>query len=630
MSEFREIMDKINKEQLVSNIERIVSSYRHPWDIYTELLQNSVDAVIEEYGYANIDSGNIKLEVFPDEYKIVLTDNGCGIESKDISRILFVGESLKRKKKTGKYGFMGFGLTFVAFQTKKLIIESTHNKKLGKRTYTDLYKFIYESGDLPESEEEKNKSDLSKKTSSDNGTKITLLFPNNIKNLSRANDFDLAFKYAKNHEVFSSLLRTKTAIGFIDSIFNPKAKVFNFELYIDNVRCEVKPEHLTYQEILQKIYPTEKRFYNINTEYPNQIKSAEKLPKETKAKYTHAFLLHGAYENIQIGEREPIKARFIIYALSKKHIGKYNNFLYKNDDTSIYQNSSLFKIDNGVWLAINGIPTGIRLDSYDHPNFLPFTVIADIQDDYISKELDAGRKGISELRKQQIVQKAKEFLDKENFLKYRTNVLNENISPGKGRGLTTLSGTNPVSDMIKKAKEKDIETKYKNKYFPPLSEQDVIALFIELIVLDEIKGYYLKMLSSNATYDGLFDYNIERSPDVILTDDNYLGISEDIFISEGISEINKEDIIIEFKYKLSSIFSDLDQKRKKISDIDILVCWDTNNDSKLEEYGYYITQKDHIDTIFYGVTHDVVGSEGTLKVIELKTVCKNLMNREFD
>lgn len=630
MSEFQNIMMAVNKEQLISNIERIISSYRHPWDIFTELIQNSLDAIIEEHTYINMKAGNIKLEVFPAERKLIISDNGCGIAAQDLSRILFVGESLKRKNKTGKYGFMGYGLTFVAFQTEFFCVESAHKGKYGKRTYKDLYKFIYDENEhpLPESEEEKSLEELEVNTSAANNTKISLIFPKAFRHLARENDLALAFQYAENEKLFSALLRTKSAIGFLDPLFDPSIKTFTFNLYINNNEIKTSTSYLDFQEILQDLYPTEKRFYDIDTEYPVHLKASEKFPKETQLKFCQAFLLYGKYNNIEIGEREPLKARFVIYALSKKHIGKYNSLLYRNHDELLNSNNAVFKIDNGVWLAINGVPTGIRLDSYDHPNFLPFTVVVDLQDDYIKKELDAGRKGISELRKKQIVHKAKELLDQKNFLKYRSYVLE--TGSAKSNSATFQDGLSSVEKMIKKSEQKTAMLEYKNKFLPPLEEQDVISIFIELVVLEKLKGYTIKMLSSNATYDALLNYEITRNEENFLTDTNFLGISEDIFIDHGKTTISKENLVVEFKYKLSNIFPDLDQKRKKISEIDILVCWDTtNNDDKLEDYGYYITQKDHTDTLYYGVTHDVVGSEGTLKVMELKTVLKNLIGIEF-
>lgn len=57
----KEELSKQESGQIRFNIERIISSYRHVWDIYTELLQNSADAIIEHFGEENIGKGKIEL-----------------------------------------------------------------------------------------------------------------------------------------------------------------------------------------------------------------------------------------------------------------------------------------------------------------------------------------------------------------------------------------------------------------------------------------------------------------------------------------------------------------------------------------------------------------------------------------
>ncbi|MEH2030358.1 MAG: hypothetical protein V7K67_11905 [Nostoc sp.] len=102
----KEELSKQESSQIRSNIERIISSYRHIWDIYTELLQNSADAIIEQFGEENISEGKIALEISPDERIITIIDNGIGIEESTISKILVTGKSLKRERNTGKFGFI--------------------------------------------------------------------------------------------------------------------------------------------------------------------------------------------------------------------------------------------------------------------------------------------------------------------------------------------------------------------------------------------------------------------------------------------------------------------------------------------------------------------------------------------
>lgn len=76
----KEELSKQQISQIRSNIERIISSYRHIWDIYAELLQNSADAIIEKFGEDKIDQGRIELEINTEQREIIITDNGIGIE----------------------------------------------------------------------------------------------------------------------------------------------------------------------------------------------------------------------------------------------------------------------------------------------------------------------------------------------------------------------------------------------------------------------------------------------------------------------------------------------------------------------------------------------------------------------
>lgn len=81
----REELGRQEDEQIRSNIKRIISSYRHVWDLYTELLQNSADALIAKFGDQAATSGRIKLIINTDAREIKVIDNGIGIPEQSIS-----------------------------------------------------------------------------------------------------------------------------------------------------------------------------------------------------------------------------------------------------------------------------------------------------------------------------------------------------------------------------------------------------------------------------------------------------------------------------------------------------------------------------------------------------------------
>ncbi|MDD3597558.1 ATP-binding protein [Sulfuricurvum sp.] len=613
-SELEKAFGKIAIEQIKSNIERIISSYRHPWDIFTELIQNSTDAIVDEFGYENIEKGIIELSILPNDRILSIKDNGCGISDNYLSSVLVVGESLKRKNDSGRYGFMGFGLSFVAFQSKKFVIESFVNGTYSKRTYHDLYKFIYTNENIALiSEEEINQTNVPELSDHDNGTVITITFPDEIPNEAREDDLKMAFKYAEKPQLIETILKTRTSVGTLDFIFGSK-KHFNFFLTIDDETRIVQAGYLTHREIIKTLIPHEDRLYDIESEFSPLVKVTERLPLRQQNEARRVVLLDTAIENVQIGARNSLNARLYLIATSKDHLNDYNRKILEIDDRDKDNNS--FFIENGLWLAIDGMPTGIRLDSYEHSKDLPFTAIIDVQDKRIRNDLDAGRKGISEYRKLQIINLVKQEFRKHNFYKYRQYVVGS---------YSRIS--DPLSDPKRGLREKFEQKEcyhipLTQQYFPPIEEQEVISLFTELCATGILKGYYLKALSGYEIYDGFYKYYLDYDPNVLLTNENTFGVHENTFARYGDS-IQKDDVVIEYKTNLEMIYDNLHRNQKDLNHIDILVCWNIkSSDNEINDNGDILRTVDSYEKIYYGVTHELITGrrQQALPIIELRTI----------
>ncbi len=602
------------EEEIKSNIERIISSYRHVWDVFCELLQNSADAIFEKFPYSALNQGNIRLEIFTNERKIIIKDNGVGIEEEDISKILATGKSLKREQKKGKFGFMGYGFTFIAFQSSYLRIESVRNGKKASRTYEDLYKFVFEDGEIPNSFEEEQNI-MSQDSQDDSGTTVTIAFPTEFPNETVENSLASAFRIATNHDAMKAVVRTQTVIGYLDPVFNG-SEFLNFELLVDEENFNCATGYLTIREIVKKhLNDNEDRFYNISDYENSIIKLTNDHPRIMQEQIRKAVLLDEKIDDIQIGTRNPLNVRFWIFATSKLHINQFNERFF-NKETNSYD----FEIKHGVWLAIAGMPLSVCLDHFEHSNYLPFTVVADIKDEAIRNDLDAGRKGISEYRMKQIADKAKEILSSHNFIRYRKYVVG-----GSSDSRISSPFYEPKKDLEEKLNEKTrYNSNLKHKFFPPIEEQEVISLFIELMATDYLKGYTPKILSGYQVYDGLFGYYLDNSPESQYSNDNKLGIRAETFQRYG-GNFSAE-ILIEFKKDLKSIYTDIDKNKKNLEHINLLVCWDTNFQDRNKIYhqnrGDTLTEKDSIANVFYGVTHQLIGAnrQQPLPIIELKKV----------
>ncbi|MDB9391880.1 ATP-binding protein [Microcystis aeruginosa] len=614
----KEELSKQQISQIRSNIERIISSYRHIWDIYTELLQNSADAIIEKFGEDKIEQGRIELEINTEQREIIITDNGIGIEESEISKILVNGKSLKREKNTGKFGFMGYGFTFVAFQSNLLKIESIKDGIKASRTYRDLYHFIYSKSELPNSEEEEI-DQKSQSTSEESQTKITVKFPNDFPNEVVEETLSTAFNFAKCEKTIEAILRTRSVVGTLDKVFSSK-EYFQFSLKVDGQKFKIKTGYLTVREIVREVVGIEQSFYNRLDEYETLIKLGDdKFSQTQKEAAFKANLLDEKIDEIEFGSKNPLSARILISATSKNFINKFNERFHNNDI------STDFKIEHGCWLAINGMPTGICIHPFDDSNYFPYTVLVDIKDNSIRTELDSGRKGISPYRMKQISDKVFEILKDRNYIKYRRYIV-------EGDTRTRISDPFyiPYEKLNDKLKEKRyFESSLTQKYLPPLEEQEVLGLFIEIVAKNLLKGYELKILSGYQVYDGLYYYNLTESQDIYYSNDNQLGIHKTIFTNYGSSL--RKDILIEFKRNLQDIYSDINNNKKDANHIDILVCWDVEfeNKNKLQkEKGDILMERDIMRNVFYGVTHSltVTGRQQALPIIELKKVLEILFN----
>ena len=618
MGELKSKFASLANEQIRENLRRTIMSYRSSWDIYTELLQNSVDAIIDKFGFEKLSEGKIELELDSTLRKIVIKDNGVGIKPEHLSSILIMGESIKRKENRGKYGFMGYGFTFVAFQTKYLKIESVYEGVKDSRTFTDLYKFVFEENELPLAEEEIERKE-SELTEEESYTKITAEFPKEFPDVTLENNIENAFLLTKNERIIEYILRRKSAIGLVDDIFEDM-ELFEFILTVNGIDYDIKSGYLGTRELIETMFPNSGKIYEI-VNYKKFIEQTDHLDEATKKNARRAILVDGVKIDVNIGIKNPLTARFYIAQTSKGLLNDYRDRFLKDEENNISLN-----VENGLWLSIDGLPTGICLDPFIHPSYLPFTVIVDVTTRELRNELDSGRKGITSYRANQIITKVKDILKEEGFIEYRKYVLGTDTR-------IQSDGYDPKEELLKKLTQKTRheELDLIHKYYPAENEQDVISLFTELISKDILVGYEPKVISGYDVYDGLYRYSCDFNEEILLPNDS-LGISTKV--KNQYHEIDK-NIVIEFKTELKKIFKDVKDVKKELSDIDILVCWDVEyerHNEFVKTEGIVLKPVDQSENYFYGITHEVIGmgrNTTFLPIIELKKVLKIKFNLDL-
>ena len=194
------------------SIKGIDDSYNNFWDILAELIQNSVDAINKKYEK----KGKIELEINSIDKSIQIYDDGIGIDTNKIP-ILLSPFSTDKEDDLGSIGEKGVGLKFVIFQSNSFKMKtSTLNSDIISKVNIPGAKMWKEGDSL-----EEFCMDLETEMGNFLGTEIL------VKGIENDQLFDLNFKSLK------FIIRTKTAIGNVLSLFEEESNIKVSLKYID-------------------------------------------------------------------------------------------------------------------------------------------------------------------------------------------------------------------------------------------------------------------------------------------------------------------------------------------------------------------------------------------------------------
>ena len=141
----------------------------------------------------------------------------------------------------------------------------------------------------------------------------------------------------------------------------------------------------------------------------------------------------------------------------------------------------------------------------------------------------------------------------------------------------------------------------------PLNEQDVVALFNQLLAGGVIRGIRLMSASTHNQYDGVYRFVLKEPLDIHVyeKDKNPLGIEESHVTSPYLSAPE----IIEYKYSFDALVEELEKDVKREKEIGLLVAWTMGKNWKSR---YEVTPLLHLDNVhhryFHGGTHLIKGS----------------------
>ncbi|MGA8272990.1 MAG: hypothetical protein WB919_15615 [Candidatus Sulfotelmatobacter sp.] len=134
----------------------------------------------------------------------------------------------------------------------------------------------------------------------------------------------------------------------------------------------------------------------------------------------------------------------------------------------------------------------------------------------------------------------------------------------------------------------------------PQSEQDVIAVFHELIGLGVFRGLRFMATSGMTRYDCCFKTHYLRNDNLAFKrNERHLGISE-----RNITDRESKPMVLEFKYDLDGLISDFEKEEKYPGDVNLVVCWDIGEQYR-ERYRIVslLVRDEGANRLVYGATH---------------------------
>lgn len=556
-------------------ILRTVETYPDPWIVVHEALQNGLDAVQRSPNT----SGHIQITINMDEQRIKVRDDGVGFIPK--LEYLGLGGTDKSSQDWNLGGNIGVGLTVVILSTKQFEISSVFENKKWTCQITDAYKYLTgESANVPISFTEP----VELVDHEDSHTEIIYSFPDN-KVVSMINQV-----YADTCTEISGKLTNETLHKFvlgIEHYFRTQSyagnvsrltglegcKPTNISITMEITRADTLAQ-ITDESLKELLAANPSVEVNFENKYWDM---REAIGRARPGTSTPAVIDNVIQPGGRVGG--PYSQNYV-YVKSLTTEDEFKSLLINphlkiTPDVEGYQSlfnqlSSIYMVIGSVpilsdflisdptqFIAASGIPSAHLLDKPSRGGELGYLANMHVILNVKSK-LNYGKQTITNTR---LVSLASRYFN-DSFRATLKNVAKEFVGslPQVAPPLLT-----PPTDIITR----------QNLGVPSLSivkepiagkEQEVIALFYELIGQKYFTEFKTYALSSFDIYDGRV---MIRFP------------IQDEFTTPTIDEHVPR---IEFKVHVSDLISDFEEGKKRASDLALVVAWVQDYQNTHQDY----------------------------------------------
>jgi hypothetical protein len=609
-------------------IKNILKSYVGMYDSFSELIQNSMDAVDRRANELNEIDYERKLWLTVDlsENSFSITDNGIGFNEKEFRSFLAPNISFKDGGKTrGNKGvgatYIGYGFDYLQFGTKGNGHEFI-GELIGGRDWVEDYKGIVTRPVV-------NRSDIADPIFSEikRGATFKIKFGGKI-----TRPKDLSWYSASTPEQWLYLLLIKTPLGSIEYSKSDNYCIkFNLTV-IDKkgIKASLSEQDAKY------IFPHTKIKASVNLKeiitLQQKLIDLGKDPSAIPSKYHNS---NGIYEYFD--KNDLLAFRTLddehVQLIKEYEIEAYGYFTYS---TSVWDqfNDSLAKLRKGYRVLKGGLQLANNNMIQGELIVIPLTSNTGYQNQchivvhFKDADPDLGRKGfqpeLKEVAEKVSVAIVNRFKKWKKLLK-----ADSGVRPDIAKEIE-------LHEWIKEQEKHELEMPLlltnKNFFAPineisitsqPQSEQDVIVLFNQLVAGGVIRGIKLLATSQVKQYDGVYKFVVKEpfANHEFNKEINPLGVEEFHFKTEHTSAPK----ILEYKYNLDALIHEFENEYKSEKDVHLAVTWEMGGEWKKN---YDVTSLLDLDNLhhrdFHGLTHVLDSGTTRFYAIALKELMEYL------
>lgn len=606
---------------LKREIREILNSYVGWYDPFCELIQNSLDS-LDHRRKSETDSYVARLNIVIDiqNQRLTVSDNGTGLTKQQFNQFLVPFFSFKSGKTRGHKGvgatYLAYGFNFIQVCTR-----TEEFQACGKMTGAKNWLNDDNPSGNPQMEHDTTGPVDTEFASFDRGVSIT------VKVDSSTHPKDLGWIGATDPASWLKILMIKTGLGAIVNKDNLKLKI----LVIDGNGLPQPAE----SETIEYLYPH--NFFNVvrkmnirelwrRVENHYKSKGYEARIPSSLSNFDCLFDIFQGDELATIIQLDLVEAEIIERYQPTIYCGfAYSVKVFHDFNTSLGLRANYEIITGGFQIASNNMPQGeiyqIPLQRYiGRQNQIHFVI------HFNNCNADLGRKGYN-----------KDVMDfcKSVTAKIVTKYLNKfkpylRQSTGTPSDLVRINKVADWKEEMKSYERENPLTLTNERFFLPTKkisitskpsrEQDVIALFNQLVAGGVIRGIRIMATDERFTYDGLYRIIIEYPTENHLFDkqNNPLGILKDSIDEHTNLPFYSQPWILEYKYSLDGLIEDIEDETKNSNDIGLVVVWSTGERYKGNFHITSLIDEDNLSLRqYHGVTHMVTNLTTGQKEMDL-------------